>query len=70
LGEHLDIPAARLFFTGAIERHGVPDRITLDGHPVTHSAVAEFKKSGMLCPQTKVRTSKYLNSIVEQDHRR
>jgi transposase-like protein len=32
--------------------------------------VAELKKSGMLRPQTKVWTSKYLNNIVEQDHRR
>ena len=26
--------------------------------------------SGLLRPQTKVRTSKYLNNLVEQDHRR
>ena len=32
--------------------------------------MAEIKKSGMLRPQTKVWTSKYLNNIVEQDHRR
>jgi transposase-like protein len=32
--------------------------------------VAELKKSGVLCPLVKVRTSKYLNNLVEQDHRR
>jgi transposase-like protein len=32
--------------------------------------VAELKKSGVLRPQTKVRTSKYLNNLIEQDHRR
>ena len=32
--------------------------------------MAELKKSGVLRPKTKVRTSKYLNNLVEQDHRR
>jgi len=70
LSEHRDIAAAKQFFTGAIEQHGAPERITLDGYPATHSAVAELKKSGMLRPQMKVWTSKYLNNLVEQDHRR
>jgi len=70
LSEHRDIAAAMQFFTGAIERHGTPDRITLDGYPATHSAVAELTKSGLLRPQMKVWTSKYLNNIVEQDQRR
>jgi transposase-like protein len=70
LSEHRDITADQRFFTRAIERHGAPERITLDGYPATHSAVAELKKSGVLRPQTRVRTSKYLNNLVEQDHRR
>jgi len=70
LSEHRDISAAKQFFTRAIERHGAPERITLDGYPATHLAVAELKKSGILRPQTKVWASKYLNNIVEQDHRR
>src|SRR5215204_1856211 len=70
LSEHRDIAAAKRFFTRAIERHGAPDRITLDGYPATHAAVAELTKSGVLRPRTKVRTSKYLNNLVEQDHRR
>jgi transposase-like protein len=70
LSEHRDIAAAKRFFTRAIERHGTPETITLDGYPATHAAVAELKRSGGLRPQTKVRTSKYLNNLVEQDHRR
>ena len=70
LSEHRDVAAAKRFFIRAIERRGAPERITLDGYPATHSAVAELKKSGVLRPQTKVRTSKYLNNLVEQDHRR
>ena len=69
LSEHRGITAAKLFFTRAIERHGAPERITLDGYPATHAAVTELKGSGVLRPQTKVRTSKYLNDLVEQDHR-
>lgn len=70
LSEHQDVAAAKRFFIRAIDRHGAPESITLDGYPATHSAVAELKKSGMLRPKTKVWTSKYLNNIVEQDHRR
>jgi transposase-like protein len=70
LSEHRDIAAAKRFFTRAIERHGTPETITLDGYPATHAAVAELKRSGGLRPQTKVRASKYLNNLVEQDHRR
>jgi transposase-like protein len=65
-----DIAAAERFFTRAIEQHGTPEKITLDGYLATHAAVAELKRSGVLRPQTKVRTSKYLNNLVEQDHRR
>ena len=70
LSEHRDIPAAKRFFTRAIEQHGAPQTITLDGYPATHSAVAELKKDGVLPPQTKIWTSKYLNNLVEQDHRK
>jgi len=68
--EHRDIAAAKRFFTKAIEQHGTPETITLDGYPATHAAVAELKQIGVLRPQAKVRTSKYLNNLVEQGHRR
>jgi transposase-like protein len=70
LSEHRDIAAARRFFTRAVGRHGTPKTITLDGYPATHAAVAELKKRGVLHPQTKIRTSKYLNNLIEQDHRK
>jgi transposase-like protein len=70
LSEHRDIAAARRFFTRAVGRHGTPKTITLDGYPATHAAVAELKKCGVLRPQTKIWTSKYLNNLIEQDHRR
>jgi transposase-like protein len=34
----------------------------------THQAVTELKAEGVLPAQTLVRTNKYLNNIIEQDH--
>jgi transposase-like protein len=70
LSERRDIAAAKRFFARAAQRHGTPERITLDGYPATHAAVTELKASGVIRPETKVWTSKYLNNIIEQDHRR
>ena len=46
-----------------------PETITLDGYAASHRAVREMKADGLLPDDTKVRTSKYLNSVIEQDHR-
>lgn len=70
LSQHRDIAAAKQFFASAIKQHEAPERITLDGYPATHSAVAELKASGVLGPEIKIWTSKYLNNMVEQDHRK
>ena len=70
LSERRDIAAAKLFFTQAIKKHGPPKRITLDGYPATHAALSELKAEKVLPQQTMVRTSKYLNNLIEQDHRR
>ena len=70
LSERRDIAAAKRFFIRAVQQHGTPERVTLDGYPATHAAIAELKKDGVLRPETKVWTSKYLNNIIEQDHRR
>jgi transposase-like protein len=70
LSERRDIAAARRFFTRAVQRHGAPEKISLDGYPATHAAVAELKASGVIHSEVKVWTSKYLNNIIEQDHRR
>jgi transposase-like protein len=70
LSERRDVAAAKRFFTRAVQRHGAPERLTLDGYPATHAAVAELEASGVIRPDAKVWTSKYLNNIIEQDHRR
>jgi transposase-like protein len=47
-----------------------PEKITLDGSRASHQAVAELKAEGVLPAKTIVRTNKYLNNPIEQDHRR
>jgi len=47
-----------------------PTKITLDAYAASHRAVADLKKSGELPKRVKVRSGKYLNNLIEQDHRR
>ena len=46
-----------------------PETITLDGYAASHRAVREMKADGLVPEETKVRSSKYLNNLIEQDHR-
>jgi transposase-like protein len=59
-----------MFFTAAICNNEVPEKITLDGSQASHQAIAELKAEGILPAQTLVRTNKYLNNMIEQDHRK
>jgi len=70
LSEKRDMAAAKRFFIKAIENNEAPAKITLDGYEASHRAVAELKAEGVLPESVEVRTSKYLNNLVEQDHRR
>ena len=70
LSKHRDKAAAVRFFKKALGTNRAPEKITLDGSEATHRAVAELKAEGVLPTQIEVRTSKYLNNIIEQDHRR
>jgi len=44
--------------------------ITLDGYAASHRAVAQLKEVGTLPRRVRIRSSQYLNNVVEQDHRR
>ncbi len=70
LSEKRDIAAAKRFFIKAIQNNEAPAKITLDGYEASHTAVAELKADGVLPESVEVRTSRYLNNLVEQDHRR
>jgi transposase-like protein len=58
------------FFKKAICNNEAPEKITLDGSRASHQAVAELKAEGILPAETLVRTNKYLNNLIEQDHRK
>jgi transposase-like protein len=64
-----DVAAAKGFFRKAIKsQQRAPQTITLDGYPASHRAVRELKADGLLPPDTKRHSSKYLNNLIEQDH--
>jgi transposase-like protein len=48
----------------------MPENITLDGSRASHQAAADLKAECVLPAQTLVRTNKYLNNMIEQDHRK
>jgi hypothetical protein len=70
LSKRRDVAAAKRFFSHATKQHGAPRVITLDGYAASHRAVAKLKEIGTLPRRVRVRSSKYLNNVVEQDHRR
>ena len=65
-----DVSAAKAFFKQAIRHEGRPPQtITLDGCAASHRTVREMQEDGLLPRSTRLRTSKYLNNLIEQDHR-
>jgi len=70
LSKSRDVAAAKAFFQKAIRHEGRPPQsITLDGYAATHRAVREMMTDGLLPRRTRLRSSKYLNNLIEQDHR-
>jgi transposase-like protein len=70
LSKRRDSAAAKRFFSQATRQHGAPRVITLDGYAASHQAVAKLKTAGTLPCRVQVRSCKYLNNMIEQDHRR
>jgi transposase-like protein len=72
LSARRDTAAAKRFFRKALEQpHTVnPRTITVDKNPAYPRAVTEMKADGELWRRSKLRQVKYLNNIVEQEHRR
>ena len=59
--------AARSFFEQAIGLHGVPEKITIDKSGANTAAIQSIRADSGA--DIEMRQSKYLNNIVEQDHR-
>src|SRR5450756_1889863 len=62
-----DKAAARRFLERAIGLHGVPETITIDKSGANTAAIESVKADA--CVDILMRQNKYLNNIVEQDHR-
>jgi len=70
LSANRDVTAAKAFFRKAIRsQKRAPQTITLDGYAASHRAVRELKADGLLPMDMKLRSSKCLNNLIDQDHR-
>src|SRR2546425_11564947 len=67
LTEHRDEAAALRFLKRAIRRHDVPEKITIDGSAANEAAIKSYNEEHGTA--IAIRKIKYLNNIVEQDHR-
>ncbi len=65
-----DVAAVKAFFRRAFTRQGrLPHKITLDGYQASHRAAKEALGEHPEGDQCEIRSSKYLNNRIEQDHR-
>jgi IS6 family transposase len=66
-----DAEAAKRFLAKALgrENHVAPRVIHTDGHGAYPPAVAQLKSDGVLDETCRHRVGRYLNNLVEQDHR-
>ncbi len=62
-----DKDAALRFLKKAIRRHGVPETITIDGSEANAAAIRTYNQEHGTA--IAIRQVKYLNNILEQDHR-
>ena len=71
VSEHRDKDAAKKFFKKALQaiHSQQPKVITTDKYAATEVAICEMIYSGTLSVKTTLRRIKYLNNIIEQDHR-
>jgi transposase-like protein len=67
LTEHRDTEAALRFLKKAIRRNGLPETITIDGSDANETAIKCYNEEHGTA--IIIRQVKYLNNIVEQDHR-
>ncbi len=69
LRKHRDAIAAKAFFRKAFKYNGIPEKVTIDK---SGSNISALKAANTNLPEDKqieVRQIKYLNNIIEQEHR-
>jgi len=70
LSRKRNVNAAKAFLRKAMKGQRIPTKITLDAYAASHRAVADLKETCELPKRVLVRSCKYLNNVIEQDHRR
>ena len=61
--------AARAFLSKALKTHRLPRKVNLDGNAASHRALRLLRQEHPEWRSVLVRSNRYLNNIVEQDHR-
>jgi putative transposase len=69
LTAHRDRDAARRFLEKATGQNGVPTLINIDKSGANKAGIEDYNESHCDAAPVEVRQCKYLNNIVEQDHR-
>ncbi|MBP7189848.1 MAG: IS6 family transposase [Rickettsiaceae bacterium] len=69
LRKHRDLAAAKAFFRKAFRNNGCPDKVAIDKSGSNISALNSMNQNLSIDQRITIRQSKYLNNIVEQDHR-
>jgi len=76
LSKHRDEASAKAFFTKAIRSSGLPEKITIDKSGANKAGIDAINLQlivlallGCALMQIQIRQIKYLNNIIEQDHR-
>jgi putative transposase len=74
--ERRNLAAAKRFLRKALERHGRPERIVIDGSQTNREAILSCDTADRLRDRSRrqlkpirIRQSAYLNNCIEQDHR-
>jgi transposase-like protein len=67
LTAHRDKKAALRFFKKAVRQHGLPDKVTIDQSGANTAALEALQEE--TDATIEIRQNKYLNNVVEQDHR-
>src|SRR5512143_2652766 len=67
LTAHRDKKAARRFFKKAVRQHGLPDKVTIDKSGANTAALEALQEE--TGQAIEIRQSKYVNNLIEQDHR-
>jgi IS6 family transposase len=70
LTDRRDAAAAKRFFRRALQNgNSMPRVVNVDKNPAYPRAVTDLKADGVIRPGCHLRQCKYLNNVVEQDHR-